>query len=269
VTEAAREVRVERRGAVQVLTLDRPGKRNAWTPKLGHELYSAIRDADADDAVRAIVVTGAGGTFCAGADLSGGSPFGREGAWDEYRALERAVLPWNLGTPVIAAIDGAAVGVGATVPLLFDVRLASDRARIGFVFTRRGITPEANSTWILPRLVGASRALELLISGRILDATEALAYGLVSRVVPHASLLDEAIALGSEIAEHTAPVAVAATKRLLWRQLSESDPTAAKAREDEMFAWIGKHPDCAEGVQAFLEKRKPSWRGRRRDLPEE
>ncbi len=172
-----------------------------------------------------------------------------------------------MATPVIAAIDGPAVGVGATVPLLFDVRLASDRARIGFVFPRRGLCPEANSTWVLPRLIGASRALELMLTGRILDASSALAMGLVSRVVPHASLLDEALALGREIAEHTAPVAVGVTKRLIWRQLLEDDPTEAKELEDALFRWLGTHRDVAEGIRAFLEKRPARWTGSKSEVP--
>ncbi|HZO15587.1 MAG TPA: enoyl-CoA hydratase-related protein, partial [Polyangiaceae bacterium] len=135
----------------------------------------------------------------------------------------------------------------------------AESARIGFVFARRGILPEAHSTWILPRLVGMSVAMELMLTGRIIDAQEALRIGLVSRVVPDASLMTEARALALDIARNTAPVSVAVTKKLLWRQLMESDPRRAKAREDALFAWAGKQPDAAEGVRAFMEKRQPRW----------
>ena len=262
-------IRVDVRERVATIRLHRPDRLNAWTPEMGAELFGALGDLDRDDDVRAIVVTGEGRGFCAGADLaSGGDTFAGEGTWARYAELERRTQPWNMRTPVIAAINGPAVGVGATVPLAWDIRLASDRAKIGFVFTRRGIVPEANSTWLLPRLVGASRALEILLSGRLLTATEALDYGLVSRVIPHDSLLDEAHALAQDLADHTAPVSVAITKRLVWRQLLEPDPFAAKRLEDDLFHWAGKQPDAAEGVESFLEKRPPRWKmSKTRDLP--
>src|SRR5262249_33877692 len=155
------------------------------------ELFGAIDELDRSDEVRAIVITGAGRAFCAGADLAaGGATFaGGADTWAKARALEAKVRPWKLRTPIIAAINGPAVGIGATLPLRWDTRLAPARARLGFVFPRRGIVPEANSTWILPRLIGFSRAMELLVTGRILSATEALEQGLVSRVVPHDELL--------------------------------------------------------------------------------
>ncbi len=253
-------IRLDVDGRVAVIRLNRPDRLNAWTPEMGGELFGALAALDADDAVRAVVVTGEGRAFCAGADLSsGGDTFAAEGTWGRYAEVERRTQPWNMRTPVIAAINGAAVGVGATVPLAWDIRLASDRARIGFVFTRRGIVPEANSTWLLPRLVGMSRALEILLTGRLMSAEEALELGVVSRVVPHDRLLDEALALARDIAENTAPVSVAITKRLVWRNLLEPDPAAAKAREDALFEWAGKQPDAAEGVESFLENRPPEW----------
>ncbi len=261
------DILVERRGAVELVTLNRPTRKNAWTARMGAELFAALAAADDDDAVRAIVVTGAGGAFCAGADLAAGESTFSESRFGDYASLEERTMPWRMATPVIAAIDGPAVGVGATVPLLWDIRLASDRARIGLVFPRRGLCPEANSTWVLPRLIGASRALELMLTGRILDAQAALAFGLVSRVVPHTSLLDEAIALGHELAEHTAPVAVGVTKRLIWRQLLEDDPRAAKEVEDALFRWLGTHRDVAEGIRAFLDKRPAAWTGRKGEVP--
>jgi len=246
---------------VATLTLNRPDRLNAYTVEMGIELFSALHRLDQDDAVRAIVVTGEGRAFCAGADLeSGGATFARERAWQAARELEEKTRPWVLRTPVIAAINGPAVGIGATLPLQWDIRIASERAKIGFVFVRRGICPEAGSTWILPRLVGAARAAELLLTGRILSADEALGFGIVSRVVPHEQLMEVALGIARDIAENTAPVSVAVTKRLLWHQLGETDPAAGKDYEDLWFDWIGKQPDAAEGVLSFLEKRKPDWK---------
>ena len=255
---------------VAVVTLSRPERLNAWTPEMAFELYSTLRDLDADDQARAIVVTGAGRHFCAGADLdASGDTFATEGKWALDPELTEATQPWNLRTPVIAAINGAAVGIGATLPLGFDVRIASERAKIGFVFTRRGIIPEASSTWILPRLIGFGSAMELLLSGRILSADEALEWGVVDRVVPPERLLNEAIALGREIAVNAAPVSVAITKRLLWRQLAEPDPRRAKRIEDQLFHWSGQQPDAVEGVKSFLEKRDPRWSMTMAEFPED
>jgi enoyl-CoA hydratase/carnithine racemase len=253
-------IRIEVAERVALITLNRPDRLNAYTVQMGIELFGALHELDLDDSVRAIVVTGAGRAFCAGADLGGGgTTFAGEQSWQAAAELEAKVRPWNMRTPVIAALNGAAVGIGATLPLQWDLRIASDRARIGFVFTRRGIIPEANSTWLLPRLVGTARALDLLITGRIIDAGEALSQGLVSRVVPHDRLLDEARSIALEIANTTSAVAVAITKRLVWRQLLEPDPVRAKASEDALFHWIGRQPDAAEGVVAFLEKREPRF----------
>jgi len=254
---------------IATLTLSRPDRLNAYTVGMGVELFRTLGELDRDDAVRAVIVTGAGRAFCAGADLAeGGATFAGEHTWEKAGRYEAEVRPWNMRTPVIAAINGPAVGIGATLPLQWDIRIASERARIGFVFTRRGIIPEANSTWILPRLVGMSKALELLISGRILGAEEARDYGLVSRVVPHDELRPAARELALDIARNTAPVSVAITRRLLWRQLLQADPLAGKMLEDELFEWIGKQPDATEGVTAFLEKREPRWSmSAARDLP--
>ncbi len=262
-------LRVETEGRVATITLNRPDRLNAYTAEMGVELFGALGELDLDDGVRAIVITGAGRAFCAGADLAGGgSTFAGEHTWQRAAELEARVRPWNMRTPVIAAINGPAVGIGATLPLHWDIRIASERARIGFVFVRRGIIPEAASTWILPRLIGLSRSLDLMITGRILDAREALEYGLVSQVVPHGDLLPTALATARDIATNTAPVSVAITRRLLWRQMLSASPAAAKAHEDELFHWIGKQPDAAEGVTAFLEKREPRWgMSAARDLP--
>lgn len=270
-TIAPQTITVERHERVAVITLRRPERLNAWTPRMAFEVFSALRDLDADDGTRAIVVTGAGRAFCAGADLdASGDTFAKEGKWHAGDALVEATQPWNLKTPVIAAINGAAVGIGATLPLGFDLRFAAAGAKLGFVFTRRGIVPEAASTWILPRLIGFGRAMDLLMSGRIVTAEEALAYGVVDRVLPPHDLLPATLAYAAELAAHTAPVSVAITKRLLWRQLAEPDPRAAKALEDALFHWAGRQPDAAEGVRAFLEKRPAEWSmSKREDFPEE
>jgi len=262
-------IRVDVADQIATITLHRPERLNAYTAAMGAELFAAMRELDGDDGVRAIIVTGAGNAFCAGADLEArGATFARDGAW-MGGADEDKVQPWNMRTPVIAAINGAAVGIGATLPLRWDIRIASDRARIGFVFTRRGVIPEANSTWLLPRIVGISVAAELMLTGRTVDAAEALRLGLVSRVVPHDELIPAARALAGDIAAKTAPVAVAVTKRLLWRHLMETDPRWAKAAEDAVFYWIGRQPDAAEGITAFLDKRAAQWKQSKvGDLPE-
>src|SRR6266705_1849939 len=204
------EILLEVSEGVALVTLNRPERLNAYTPTMGHELAEAFAACDADDAVRAIVVTGAGRGFCAGADLArGGASFDRDAAAEyergtpadePWRKPRRAVAAWDVRKPIIAAINGAAVGVGATLPMQWDIRIAAESARIGFVFVRRGVVPEALSTWTLPRLVGMSRAAELLLTGRMLSAREALEFGLVSRVVPDPELLPTARAMAAEIA---------------------------------------------------------------------
>jgi enoyl-CoA hydratase/carnithine racemase len=261
-------IRIEESDGVATITLSRPNRLNAYTVGMGVELFGALHELDARDDVRAIVVTGEGRAFCAGADLdSDGSTFARERAWQAARELEEKTRPWNLHTPIIAAINGPAVGIGATLPLQWDIRIASERAKIGFVFTRRGISPEAHSTWILPRLIGAAKALDLLLTGRIVSAAEALELGIVSRVVPHDQLLEVAQGTGRDIARNTAPASVALTKQLVWRQLMQSDAEAAKRLEDAVFEWVGKQPDAREGVTSFLEKRAPAWTLSKRDGP--
>jgi enoyl-CoA hydratase/carnithine racemase len=265
------EILLEVADGVAVITLNRPERLNAYTPVMGRELHEAFAVCDADDAVRAIVVTGAGRAFCAGADLArGGESFDRAAA-AAYEARPvppadrpwekppRAIAPWAVRKPIVAAINGDAVGVGATLPLQWDIRLAGERARIGFVFTRRGVVPEALSTWTLPRLVGMARAAEVLLTGRLLGAREALEYGIVSRVVPDAELLPTARALGAEIARECAPVSVAITKWLLWEMASETDLARADDLDARAFWWTGTQPDAREGVRAFLEKRLPRW----------
>jgi enoyl-CoA hydratase/carnithine racemase len=266
-----REILLEISEGVALVTLNRPERLNAYTPIMGRELHEAFGRCDADDAVRAIIVTGAGRGFCAGADLGrGGASFDRSAA-SEYQERPaapadrpwekppRAVAPWDVRKPIIAAINGPAVGVGATLPMQWDLRIAGESARIGFVFVRRGVVPEALSTWTVPRLVGMARAADLLLTGRMLDAREALEVGIVSRVVPDRELLPTARALAAEIARDTAPVSVAITKWLLWHMQGETDLARADDLDARAFWWTGTQPDASEGVRAFLEKRPPRW----------
>ena len=267
-TRTLETIEVEIEGPIAWIRLNRPDRLNAYTTQMGIEIFGTLADLDESDDTRAIIITGNGRGFCAGADLeSGGSTF--DGPDFERAAVfEKKVAPWRMRTPVICAFNGPAVGIGATLPLHWDMRIASDKAKIGFVFTRRGIIPEANSTWILPRMIGLSKASDLLITGKILTAQEALDYGIVSRVVPHDDLIATARGMAMDIATNTAPVSVAITKRLLWRQLLADDPQAAKDFESELFYWVGKQPDAAEGVNSFLEKRDPRWSMSLQDLPE-
>ena len=243
---------------VATLTLNRPAKRNAWDRRMGLEIRRALRDADARDDVRAVVVTGAGKDFCVGADLEGGGTVFDE-ATREQAGERLSLKAWDVRKPIIAALNGAVAGVGATLPLHWDIRLAGESTRITFVFAKRGLVPEAASTWILPRIVGLSRASELLLTGRLVRAQEALELGLVSRVVPDAELLPTAQTMAREIAAQTAPVAVALTKQLIWRFLSEPDPSAAERLDGQVFGWTTQSPDAREGIRAFLEKRPARW----------
>lgn len=244
---------------VATITLNRPERMNAYTAQMGLELRDAFAACDTRDEVRAVIVTGAGPrAFCAGADLEGAGAI-----FAGARAVGDAPLGppggWRLRKPIIGAINGVAVGVGATLPLQWDIRLAAESARIGFVFVRRGLLPEAGSTWTLPRIVGFSRASELLLTGRLLSAREALEYGVVGRVVPDAELLPAARAIARDIAQHAGPVAVAVTKRLLWHMQGVPDAEEAQAIEGPLFAWATGTPDAAEGIVSFLEKRPPRW----------
>ncbi|HXU89148.1 MAG TPA: crotonase/enoyl-CoA hydratase family protein [Methylomirabilota bacterium] len=262
-------------GAVATITLNRPERLNAVNTTVIHELVTAFDRADADDGVRAVIVTGAGRAFCAGADLGGGGgTFGpREGRTerpDEHRDGGGIVTlrVFEMRKPVIAAINGAAVGFGITLTLAMDVRLASTAARIGFVFARRGVVPEACSTWFLPRLVGVAQAAEWTYTGRVFSAEEALAGGLVSRVLPPDALLPAARELAREIAENTSAVSVALIRQMLWRMLGADHPREAH-RIDSLGMWhTGRSADAHEGITAFLEKRAPHFTGRpSKDMP--
>jgi enoyl-CoA hydratase/carnithine racemase len=261
---------------VLTITLDRPDRLNAFTATMLRELLDAFDRADEDDAVRAVVVTGRGRAFCAGADLSsGGDTFDPAAHGGSERAEEHrdggGLLTLRIFAskkPVIAAVNGPAVGVGVTMTLPMDVRLASSDARFGFVFARRGIVPEACSSWFLPRVVGISRAMEWCATGRVFGADEALDGGLVRSVHPPDELLPAAHALAREVAEHTAPVSVAVTRQLLWRMLGASHPIEAHRVDSQALFHLGRSADVVEGVTAFLEKRPARFPGRvRGDLP--
>lgn len=250
---------------VLTITLNRPDRLNAWTPKMGQELISAFDAADADDDVRAVIVTGAGRGFCAGADLGGGG-----GTFDYRQRQAEGPVPRDGGgqftlrvfestKPVIAAINGPAVGVGATMTLPMDVRLAAEEARIGFVFARRGIVPEACSSWFLPRAVGISRAMEWVATGRVFPAREAMDAGLVRAVYPAGELLNAARALAREIADNAAPVSVALARKMMWTMLGAEHPMIAHRADSRGMFYRGQSADAQEGVTSFLEKRHPQF----------
>jgi len=254
-------------GPILTLTLDRPDKLNAFTVRMMQELIDAFDRADADDAVRVIIVTGAGRAFCAGADLSGGS-----GAFDHTAGSKPITIDthrdggglltlriFESKKPVIAAINGPAVGVGVTMTLPMDVRIAATGSRMGFVFTKRGIVPEACSSWFLPRLVGISRAAEWVYTGRVFPAEEALAAGLVSRVTSPETLLETARALAHEMADGTSAMSVALSRQMLWRMLGADHPMEAHKIDSRAIFSMGHSADAHEGVASFLEKRPPRF----------
>jgi enoyl-CoA hydratase/carnithine racemase len=250
---------------VLTITMNRPDRLNAWTQTMFSELLEAFDRVDADDEVRAVIVTGAGRAFCAGADLErGGETFSRREHEDPDTVPRdsggRLTLRIFESTkPVIAAINGPAVGIGATMTLPMDVRLAADDARIGFVFVRRGIVPEACSSWFLPRVVGISQAMEWVATGRVFGADEALRGGLVRRLYPKAELLDAATALAREIADNAAPVSVALTRRMMWTMLDAEHPMIAHRADSRGMLYRGRSADAAEGIAAFLEKRSAEF----------
>lgn len=259
-------LRLEVDGAIATLTLDRRGKLNAFTFAMAREWLDVLERVDADDAVRALIVTGEGKAFCAGADLSAGGGTFDPGEGEMQDASAAPGAPRDVGgivalrlfrlrKPVIAAVNGAAVGVGATSILPMDIRIASEQARFGFVFTRRGIVPEACSSWFLPRVVGISQAMAWVASGRIFDAAEALRGGLVREVVPHEALLPRARALAEEIALHTSALSVAFARQMMWQMLGQPHPMLAHRLDSAAMRYMGARADSREGVTSFLEKR--------------
>lgn len=261
---------------IATITLNRPEKLNAFTATMRAELIAAFDQVDADDAVRAVIVTGAGRAFCAGADLSaGGKTFdyaarglAEDGTPRRDGGGTVSLRIFDCKKPVIAAVNGPAVGVGATMQLPMDVRLAAEEARFGFVFTRRGVVPEACSSWFLPRLVGIQQALDWVLTGRIFGAEEARQGGLVKRVLPAAELMLAARALAREIADNTSAVSVALARQMLWRMLGADHPMAAHKIDSRGIQAMGRSPDAYEGVQSFLEKRRPRFTMRpSQDMP--
>ncbi len=265
-------------GPVLTVTLNRPDKLNAYTGVMGAELEDAFRRADEDDDIRVIIVTGAGRGFCAGADISSGA-----GAFDTSTqgsvAFAGGDRPrssgggfvgaiFNCRKPSIAAINGAAVGVGATLTLPMDIRIAASTARIGFVFARRGLVPEAGSAWFLPKLVGLPQALQWCLSGRLIPAQEAKDGGLIAEVVEPDALLARAREMALEIAENTAPVSIALTRQMLWNAAGDHSPFEVMSVDGRLSMELGKGGDVREGVSAFLEKRPPKFPGKvSADLP--
>jgi len=268
---------------VATLTLNRPERMNAFTDQMAREMIAAFDETDANDDVRAVIVTGAGRAFCAGADLgSGGATFDYEkrlaarGVKEEFDA-ERArdgggkvgLRIYESLKPVIAAINGAAVGVGATMTLAMDIRLAVEGAKIGFVFARRGIVPETLSSYFLPRLVGVSTALEWTMTGRVFTSEEAHARGLVRSLHKPDELLPAAHALAREIADNTAPVSVALARRMMLDMLDASHPMEAHRLESRLMVARGRSADAKEGVTSFLEKRAAEFPDKvSKDMPQ-
>jgi enoyl-CoA hydratase/carnithine racemase len=272
---AYEQIKYEIEDRILTITLNRPDKLNAYTHIMQSEMIDAFDRADKDDNVRAIIVTGAGRAFCAGADLSeGAQTFDRAARADRKTAPLRpnGEIEWSDDAvrdgggkltlrifkslkPVIAAVNGPAVGIGATMQLAMDIRIAADTARFGFVFSRRGIVPEACSSWFLPRIVGIAQALEWTYSGRVFQAREALAGRLVSKVVSSEELLPTARELAREIADNTAPVSIALIRQMMWRMLGADDPMEAHKVDSRGIYSRGASADVREGVVAFLEKR--------------
>ncbi|MEU9324390.1 crotonase/enoyl-CoA hydratase family protein [Streptomyces canus] len=264
-------VRAEVADRILTVTLNRPEKLNAFNPQMMADLLDVLDAADADDDIRVIVVTGAGRGFCAGADVSsGGSSFDhrKAGAWHRDTGGRVALRIFSSTKPVIAAINGPAAGVGASMTLPMDIRLASTSAKFGFVFARRGIVPESAASWFLPRAVGMQRAMEWVATGRVFGPEEALVAGLVRSVHPPEELLPAAYALAREIAENTSAISVALSRQMMWRMLGESHPMAAHRLDSRIMSQIGGGPDPVEGVQSFLAKRPPAFPGRvSKDMP--
>ena len=260
-----KEIIFESSNQIATITFNRPDKLNAMTPRMMAEFWDAIRRVEDDPDLRVTILTGAGRGFCAGQDLSSGG-----GTFDELdtpqEAAERvkkegATIKWyfSLKKPVIVAINGPVVGVGVTTILPFDIRIASESARIGIVFNRRGVIPEFASPWLLPRIIGVSRAAELMYTGRIINAKEALEFGLVSRVVPDEKLMDTAREIAEEILL-SAPVSVTLTKRMIYQFLTETDIDKIESINHQYLGWVSTKADTREGVMSFLEKRKPEWK---------
>jgi enoyl-CoA hydratase/carnithine racemase len=268
-------IRYEVDGPILTVTLNRPDKLNAYTAQMGAELADAVNRAGEDDAIRAVILTGEGRGFCAGADISAGAGsfdtteggagsknFGGGGSAPRAAGGGFVGALFDCKKPTIAAFNGPAVGVGITLALPTDIKIASSSARFGFVFARRGLVPEAGSAWFLPQIVGLPQALRWCLSGRVFDAAEALSGGLISEVVAPEALIPRAREIAMEIAENTAPVSVALTRQMLWRFASAPDPFGLLQIDGAFAMALGAGGDVKEGVGSFLEKRKPNFPGR-------
>jgi enoyl-CoA hydratase/carnithine racemase len=261
------EIIFEKQGRIGIVTLNRPERLNAWTWTMGNEMRQAIMEVENDPELRVTIITGAGRGFCAGADLGAGAgTFDYSDKKDKRReeAREEAggsllKFYFSLKKPVIVAYNGPVVGVGVTMTLPADIRIAAESAKIGIVFNRRGIIPEIGCAWLLPKIVGISKAAEIMYTGRIFKANEALEYGLVSRVVPDDKLMDTAMELAEEIAVNCAPVSVALNKWMLYKFLTSTDLDEIERINHLYFGWVGAQPDSKEGVVSFLQKRDPEW----------
>ncbi|HYC57181.1 MAG TPA: crotonase/enoyl-CoA hydratase family protein [Candidatus Binatia bacterium] len=272
-----RQIKYVVENRVGVITLSRPDRMNAFTNRMLNEMLEVLESAARDDSVRVLVVTGEGRAFCAGADLgAGGKTFDAEAAGEEVGLTGHrdgggrvSLALFASRKPVIAAINGAAVGVGITMTLPMDIRVVAEDAKIGFVFARRGIVPEACSSWFLPRIVGINKAVELCVTGRVFRAADEKDSGLFNYVVPADQVLPKAMELAREIADNTSAVSVALARALLWHGLGQPDPQHAHLIDSKAIFAMGRSPDAYEGVQSFLEKRAPrftmsSWT----DMPE-
>lgn len=260
------EIIFEREERLGIITLNRPERLNAYTWTMGNEMRDALMQVENDPELRVSIITGAGRGFCAGADLAGGGGTFDLSNQPEELKKERSKAPasllkwyFSLKKPVIVAYNGPVVGVGVTMTLPLDIRIAAESARIGIVFNRRGITPEIGCAWLLPRIVGISRAAEIMYTGRLLSAQEALEFGLVSRVVPDEELMPTAKALANEIAINCAPVSTALTKKMLFDFLTATDVEEIEGTNRKYFEFTGTQPDAMEGVMSFMQKRPPEW----------
>ena len=265
------QIRFEVADQIAMITLFRPDRLNAFTRTMCRELVEAFDRTDADDNIRAVIVTGAGDrAFCAGADLSSGAETFVRGGGDKSEQQDipldeggiAALRIYQSKKPVIGAINGAAVGIGATLTLPMDIRLASTSARFGFVFARRGLVPEAGSSWFLPRVVGISRALEWCYSGRMVSAHEACSTGLVRKLYRPDELIPVARAVARTFTELTSPVSITLTRQMLWRMLSVDDPIEALRTESRALYLLGTSRDVQEGIESFLEKRTAQFLSR-------
>jgi len=276
-------IKYEVKDKILTITLNRPDRLNAFTGQMMNDLISAFDSASNDDEVRVVIVTGEGRGFCAGADLGAGeATFNRDENPRTKKTDDEDNLEWlrdgggrttlaiyDCSKPIIAAINGPAVGVGVTMTLPMDIRLASEEAKFGFVFARRGLVPEAASSWFLPRIVGISKSLEWTFSGKVFDAEEALKGGLIRSVHSKDSLLDEAKKIANEIIENTSPVSVSMTRQMLWKMLGADHPMEAHKVDSRAIYELGQGGDAKEGVESFLEKRSPEFPSKvSKDMPE-